>query len=121
MRQIVHEEVNNTSFSPRITDKSAKLFNSKMANEDINDIFDHLNKDTELRKQKQAQKMLFEDLMSKNMASQGIQSINVKSTIMMAAKFEREFMQAALYISRQAKASLMNLGPINSVADLFEF
>ena len=59
--------------------------------------------------------------MSKNMANQGIQSINMRSTIMMAAKFEREFMQAALYISREAKDSLMNLGPINSVADLFNF
>lgn len=91
-----------------------------MASEDIYNIFDHLNKDTEIRKQKQAQKILFDDLMKKNMANTGIQSINVKSTIMMAAKFEREFLQAALYISRQAKDSLMNQGPINQIADLFE-
>ena len=51
------DKLRKYNFSPRVAKESTKLFNKQVEEgkwPDVQNIFDHLNKDTELRKQKQA-------------------------------------------------------------------
>lgn len=116
------DKLRKYNFSPRVAKESTKLFNKQVEEgkwPDVQNIFDHLNKDTELRKQKQAQKLLYENLINKTRATNAIESINIKSTIMVAQKFEREFTQATAYISQSAKRELQQ--PALQVNEIYGF
>ena len=100
------EKYRTYQFSPRISKKSndivSKLIEDGKWN-DINTIYDHLNKDTELRVQKMAQKLIQKEIKQESVAKSGISSVNVKSTLMISQKFSREFQQAVMILTMEGK------------------